>query len=614
MSKRQREGIERNAGRVTLATLLSVVGFCMVAFLFNIDGRIASVDAQAPNQFATTSVTVINLPPFWTVDAAESPASATTTPTNVGSQVTWVGTAEDNNDDVYWMIICKTDAVPTPAQDGPPECDGGPSNTWALSPPTDSGDQATATYTAQLTDDEVNVWYAFVCDGNLGDPACNATFTGHTGAATGSPFVVNQPVDFTVFSDDSPTLPGDTIAWTTTAVDNDTLRGNDNFTLHVCRQNDWTGTECGPGGTWAISSLSTSNPTATTTIPIPTPDEANIGAWGFIIDEFGLEAIGAAQGTNSLVTIANAPPRIIASSVDVGSSTPLTLTVPGGETTGLIVNLTVEDDNSCENASGGEEIDSVLINMHRSGVATSSCVAAGDYDTNSCYPYAVGASVWEAQCERVADTCSGTADMTEDWVCTFPLWFNADPTTAGSVFAAEEWVATLRAIDDDAEESAWTTGDTGRDLQQFLAFDVPQNMIAYGALEPGQTTGTLFATTSLRSLGNTGVDSAVFGTDMCVTYPSCTGNATSTIFVDNQQYATTAAVVYDFDTPNAQVLSTATSAPLQLVVPKPTATNTALLPAELTYWGIRVPIDITFAGDYYGQNTIVGVVTPSGSW
>jgi hypothetical protein len=147
-------------------------------------------------------------------------------------------------------------------------------------------------------------------------------------------------------------------------------------------------------------------------------------------------------------------------------------------------------------------------------------------------------------------------------------------------------------------------------MTQFLSFRATGSPIAYGSWEPGQGNSNHPATTTVYATGNTGLDHYLSGDAMCVTYPTCTGNATSTIYVPYQHYATSSSgVAYG----SGFELSTSTSPVLVGVdIVKTTATSS---PAnDDTYWGILVPGSITYAGDYIGRNYIDAAVAPSGDW
>lgn len=159
------------AGKVTVAGTLiaSLVFTSVLVSYFRVD--VQSVHADD----VTTSITVLNTPPTWTVDAEESTESSTSTPTNAGSVITWVGTGTDSSNDNYFLLICKTGSAPTANASAPPTCNGGSANQWAISATTTSGSQASAATTTREYfpfANESNEWYAWICDANSSLPRC----------------------------------------------------------------------------------------------------------------------------------------------------------------------------------------------------------------------------------------------------------------------------------------------------------------------------------------------------------------------------------------------------------------------------------------------------------
>ncbi|MGI5828125.1 MAG: hypothetical protein ACOX6V_03865 [Patescibacteria group bacterium] len=159
-----------------LHLLLIGLGVCA---LFLVHERVIKAET------VTTNVTVGNTAPTFTAGPAENPVSSATTPTNVGSDVTFEATANDANGENYYLAICKTDAV-TAVNGGAPTCDGG---AWCVSSATASDAEATCSYTALQGDVESNDWYAFVCDGSAA-AACSTSSQGS--GDSGSPFKVNH--------------------------------------------------------------------------------------------------------------------------------------------------------------------------------------------------------------------------------------------------------------------------------------------------------------------------------------------------------------------------------------------------------------------------------------
>ena len=91
--------IGTNAGKVTVATILFSITAIAFVFLFDVQhgGHVQKATADS----ATTSVVVLNIPPQWTTNATESPASTSTSPTNVDSVVTFTAQGTDGNGEDY---------------------------------------------------------------------------------------------------------------------------------------------------------------------------------------------------------------------------------------------------------------------------------------------------------------------------------------------------------------------------------------------------------------------------------------------------------------------------------------------------------------------------------
>jgi hypothetical protein len=97
---------------------------------------------------------------------------------------------------------------------------------------------------------------------------------------------------------------------------------------------------------------------------------------------------------------------------------------------------------------------------------------------------------------------------------------------------------------------------------------------------------------------------------MCTSYTAsslCPNSSTSTIPESEQRFAT-GTVTYAA----ATALSSSTVQEVEVNVQKSTATSTQA--TGNAFWGIRVPSSISFAGDYYGQNTFYAVVGESAFW
>ena len=620
------------AGKITITTALTGLFVFLTIFIFDI-GRDHYQTVQAQNNTATTSLTVRNLPPVWVVEAFELTAAATNTPLNTGEEMQWAGTATNNMD--YWLIICSNSATPTPSAAANFGDIGNPANApscdssgfaWAVSGPTESGVQAVAATTTSedAPFQEVNEWYGWVCDDDNEDPRCNPVFSqGDPGEDNASPFVLNFRPVLTSVSNDSPTLPGETTIWTSVSSDPDTVRGGDDIVLHVCATNFFDG-ECAAGQTIATTSPAvTENATASFEIPIPTQD-FTYEAFVFLVDEFGHIALNNEQ---SDFEVANATPVILSSEITLNGGDNMTLTVPEGLTGTFTLDFTVASDNSCVALDGsgndlapGSEFDDVIVSVFRESVGTTTCDgSAGPFDANNCYTSGAAAN-WNYSCTPNVGTCTGNSDRTMTYSCEFSLWHIADPTdgtlSSEVQFPNEDWFAAVSVIDKLNATSTFTQSAEGVDVIRFTAFDLATAAIPYGSLEPGENTGTLSATTTVRATGNTGIDQELDGTSMCNpdqldilagNAGACPVSASSTIPVGEQQFAAAPLTAYGSGT--ALDFS---SVFLQLGVPKSTATSTAS-DGDI-YWGIAVPSTITLAGQYTGQNTFAAIASDATTW
>ncbi len=302
--------------------------------------------------------------------------------------------------------------------------------------------------------------------------------------------------------------------------------------------------------------------------------------------------------------------------ISINGGSDIILTTEAGSTTGFTFSFVAADNNSCDAAGGAnnDEITDYELSIYRSGIGSTTCgVGAGSYNPNNCYPSGLATTTWNLSCTASTTACTGNTDIDTAWSCTFPLWYIADPTdgTATSTqYSTENWLAQVQATDDDAATGALSEGTIGVEVTSFLAFALNTLSIPYGALEPGDQTDFLVATTTVAATGNVGLDKDVTGEAMCTSFTQsadCPNSATSTIPEDQQVFAT-GTVAYAQGTP----LSSTTVQEIEINVPKSTSTSTPS--TSNAYWGIAVPASVTFAGDYYGLNTFTARVGESVNW
>ncbi len=598
----------QTAGKITIAAALSGLLIFAFVFLFNAGkSELLRVEAQT----ASTTLTVLNTPPQWITLAREEFESSTSSPTNSGRQISWIATASNNGGVPYYLIVCSTVATPTIPVSGAPSCNGG--TQWGVSATTTESTQArVATTTTEVAPfGEVNNWFAWVCDNDAVNPRCNNTYSQGISATNSSPFHVNYRPVFTNLSSSPGGNPGTVMSFFTTSTDPDTVGGEDTLVLHMCYLNDFSTTTamCGLGGTIATTTVPvTFDAGASFTLPAVIQDDV-YDAYGYIVDQHNHSASGGQQGSNVGFTVNNVAPTTGTISLNNGGN--IILTVDGGQTTGFPLTFQSSDANSCVNAASTSEMVGYDLSIFRDSIGTSTCsTAAGAYNPNNCYPSGAATTTWNLTCTASSTSCTGANDPTVTWACTFPLWFVADPTDSASPFSGDDWVAAVAAVDDNNATGTRTIGSSPVTLVSFPAISLITAEIPYGSLEPGFNTGTLKATTTIRSVGNTGLNQSVDGSAMCPGYSvgtPCPSSASSTIADFKQEFATSS-VSYNsgFD------LSSTSPFMLALKVQKTSSTTNPN--SGVTYWGIEVPIEITVAGAYTGLNTFYAVTSSSTDW
>ena len=528
---------------------------------------------QVNAESITTSVTVGNSAPTFTAGPAENPASSTTSPTNVGSSITFQATATDANNNNYYLIVCSTNSV-TPGSGAAPTCGA---TTYCTSTSTASGTQASCSKSALAGDSASNTWYAFVCDGIASGSACSTASQGS--GDSGSPFIVNHVPTFSSPTNNSPVNPGATVTWTSTASDPD----SNNVMLLVCKTTGISGNTC-TGGAWCTSSLVASNPSCNYAVPSVNPDGAN-NAYVYIIDQFNFPSTSGSQGSNVPFTINNVAPTVSAVTINGGSAIDLV----ESSTKSVTLTATVSDNNSC---SG--EISTVYGYVYRSGITYAGCDTAGEANNNNCYP--------EISCSLVGGTCSGTTDASADYTCTVNLQYYADPTDVNTLYPTENWLNTVKAIDNNSASGNTTVG-AGVEVNSLTAFDITSSL-AFGNLGAGQSNDPLDKTVTTTATGNVGLDQEHSGSaNMCTDYPACSGG--TPIGVAYQKYSLASSTAYT----SATALST-TPSEVELNVPKPISTTPV---TKNTWWGILIPTG-TQPGTYSGVNTITAVKGETANW
>jgi len=614
----EKKNYMQTAGKITIAAALSGVMVFAFTFLFNVGkSELMKVEAQT----ATTTITVLNTPPQWITLAYEQFESSSSTPINSGSNISWVALADNSGNAPYFLLICSTNATPAPAAaasllvlgTAPPSCVGG--TQWGVSTATAALAEARVSTTTREVAPfagEVLPWFAWVCDDDPVNPRCNNTFSQGLNATNSSPFHVNFRPTLSAATSTSPLNPGAVLNFTSTSGDGNIVRGPDNIFLYVCVGNDFNPTTLNcPSGLLASSTSPVStNAGASFTLPSVVRDDIYF-AYTFIVDQYNHVGTGGFHGTDIGYTVNNVAPTVAPSTISLNGGLDMSLAVPAGQTTGFTLSFITSDANSCLNSSSGSEIKGYSASVLRSGVGIGTCNgSSGSYNPNNCYPSGAATTTWNLSCTASSTSCTGATDPTVLWSCTFPLWFVADPTDSSSFFFNQAWTAAIAGVDDNNATGTTATASSTVSVISFPAIDLLTSEIPYGALEPGGNTGTLTATTTIQSVGNTGLDQNLQGESMCPTFSTlteCVSSASSTIPEFQQRFATSS-VSYG----SGASLSSTTPQFLRIGVRK--STSTVSFTRGVTYWGIGVPGTITLSGAYTGLNTFYAVTSASSTW
>ncbi|MCA9383194.1 DNRLRE domain-containing protein [Candidatus Dojkabacteria bacterium] len=534
------------------------------------------------------SVNVSNVAPIFKsgTDVYEDPTSDSTSPTDEGTSVTFKATAEDANEDNYFLIICSSNAVTAEGGTGnAPSCDATEycvsSSTTAAS---GSEVEASCSYTTTGAEAESNDWYAFVCDDVTGS-ICSSASQGTLVDGSESPFKVNHDPTFTALNVDGADDPGGDVVFTATASDSDTDGTSDIVQMFVCDNSGATSSGC--NGTEYCSSTSVaSNPSCTYNYPSVVED-GNYTVYGHVFDSHGLASASNPQTVD--YTVNNVAP--VVSNVIVNGSSDITLTE--NTTTSVDITATVTDNNSCE------DLVTVESSLYRSTITYSGCDLDAEDDDDSCYA--------QVTCTVDSGTCSNNTDAIATYTCTVAVQFHADPTAANTEYPAENWLATVNAVDSALSDN--TESAAGVEMNALVALDITETSISYGAVNAGGDTGATNQIVEVTATGNVGLDTDLNGNGdgMCISSfasPSCPA---AKVDLNYQEYAA-AGFTYGSGT---DLSGTATE--LELNVPKTIDTGSIVIGAADTYWGIGLPGVIT-TGSYYGETIITAVLGETAGW
>ena len=492
--------------------------------------------------------------------------SATSSPTNLGQDVTFTATANDGETDDYYLAICQTDSIQS-GNDGPPICHGGD---WCISDLASSTAEATCSYTA-VTSSESLEWYSFVCDkyAGVGNAKCSASSQGTgTGIANDSPFVVNHPPEFSaVITSDNNNDPGSNFTITTTSNDPDSLGGDDVISLYVCIGTSAGSAGCNGGGADTLCSATSTgdNIACSFTDVAPTLQ----GDYTYNVFLFDNNAFGSVDNyrTNTY-TINNVAPILGSLSLNTGSDITLNMSGAGGTSINTIL-ASITDQNGCDSGLVGASA-----SIYMSDVASAYNCAPND---SVCY------QINPTSCSKTG--CTGDDDPTAAYICSTTLEYFAVPTddSENNPWSIYDWVSYISIYDG---SSYVATTSPGVELNTTIALTVNEGTIDFGSdLLVGENSGADNATTTIVNLGNSPIDTTLSGTDM-------NGNPSGTITANNIEWD-----MSNFSWSSGTDLTTF-GEDINIITPNPI--NSTEISDQL-FWGIGIPFGAD-ASLYNGQN------------
>lgn len=223
---------------------------------------------------------------------------------------------------------------------------------------------------------------------------------------------------------------------------------------------------------------------------------------------------------------------------------------------------------------------------------TNSCTA----DHNDCYI--------DATC--TLETASGT-DTDRQADCQVTLYYNANSGT--------NWEVHANPTDGNGKETGFQDSNANITVNALLAIDSTVGLIAYGTVAQGGTSSGI--ETSVGNAGNQQTDYTVSGSDMCVDYPTCSGNS-----IGKAQQKWDPDSGFDWDTEGHTLLTTPnTSCTLGVdcdagdgcnnedILVRDDGTSTTENNQSI-HWKIRVP-GAQAGGSYTGENIYGAIATSS---
>jgi len=509
-----------------------------------------------------------------TVGSPTDGGSSSTTPTNVGTNVTFTTTGTDPNGDGYWLAICKTGGTITPGSGGAaPTCTAGD---WCISSSAvASGNPNSCTYQAQQADAESNAWEAYVCDDDSSTSTCTSASSGD------SPFAVNHPpVIGTVtigpsYGSSASVDPGNgttgAVYFRVGVTDPDSGGTQDTIDMFACSNattsfNPTTGACTGGAVLCSVTSVTTATNAQCTDsdlAPVPTTHGTkNVKI--YLRDSSSTKM--ADNGTNNSHTysVTDITPTVSGYSYGVNPLIPI-----AGGSVNQTFSATISDDN------GFADIASASGAIYTSpGTLTGAGICTADSEFN-CYD-SPACDLTGGSGASVTVNCGVGGNL-------IPTWFNIKPSA--------EWKAHVNAVSDLGTTSFGTEGTFT--VNPLGAIAVDEANIQYGILALGATSTA--KTITLQNAGNIITDALIDGTNM-----TAGGNTLGRV---QQHWGNSAGFIWgtgDYILQETASVGTATSGCADRTIA--VATDHGNYTTSQIFWKLKIPTAQP-SGSYTGTNT-----------
>ncbi len=260
----------------------------------------------------------------------------------------------------------------------------------------------------------------------------------------------------------------------------------------------------------------------------------------------------------------NAAPTVNSVSIDGGAAT---VDLTAGDVTTVSCIAEVID------LDGFGDVTSVTADLYRTSIGSTSPL-----DNNNHYRL-----VGDTEC--IPSAGSGTS---ETYTCDFDVEYYADPTSVGSVNAADDWTCAVVATDTESQNSTAVTDLI--EVNELQAISVTPLAINYGSMAPGTDSGAVNQTITVINAGNINTDTDISGSAMV---------GSATISIGQQKYNLT-----PFNVATTGTVLSATATTLDVLLPQ--QTNDASVVQDAIEWGIILPTGLP-AGAYSGDVDITSV-------